>query len=364
MKLQAYEIYKDLPDYEHEAHYIYAAIETTKAFFKRPFVDIIEEIRHARKQGKNKFIFLATDEALLILSINKIHRLLAVLGDEVDASQFYYLTSSIDGERAYNNYCNRINYTGRKITILSSHAFERKAQFGLRNININTDVDPNPVKEKLYLCFNKVNREHRMWLLERMLGENLVEKGFYSFEGEPGWLNQIPNNEYPNIRKNKDRFPLRLNITESRTNPVDIIQDDIQYHKNSYFSIVTETVYFDNDHPALWHKANVEDSIFFTEKTYRCFALKHSFILLGRPGSLEELKKSGYKTFSPFINENYDKIVDNVERFEFIINEIKRLCNQTKEEWDAWANGIEAIVNYNHTHFFNRKTYDAQAISK
>ena len=44
MKLQAYEIYKDLPEYEYEAHYIYAAVESTKAFFKRPFVDIIAEI--------------------------------------------------------------------------------------------------------------------------------------------------------------------------------------------------------------------------------------------------------------------------------------------------------------------------------
>jgi hypothetical protein len=364
MKRQTCEIYQDLPNYENETHYIYAAVESTRAFFKRPFLDIVEEIRRARKEGKTKFIFLATEEALLILSINKIHRLLAVLEDEVDASQFYYLTSSIDGERAYNNYCERVNYTGRRISIRSGHAFERKAQFGLRNIDIDTDVEPNISKEKLFLCFNKVNREHRMWLLDRMLGENLVEKGYYSFEGEAGWLDTIPNNKFANIRKNRDIFPLRLNITEHRTNPVDIIQDDIHYHKNSYFSIVTETIYFDNKYPAYWHKANVEDSIFFTEKTYRCFALKHPFILLGRPGSLEELKKSGYKTFHPFISEDYDKIVDNRERFEFIINEIKRLCNFTVDEWNVWSTDIKEIVDYNHTHFFNRKTYDAQAISK
>jgi|LauGreDrversion4_2_1035121.scaffolds.fasta_scaffold261570_1 hypothetical protein len=364
MKRQTYEIYQDLPNYENQTHYIYAAVETTRAFFKRPFSDIIAEIRQALKDGKSKFMFLATEEALLLLSISKIHRLLAVLGDEVDASQFYYLTSSIDGERAYNNYCKRVNYTGRQISIRSAHAFERKAQFGLRNIDINSDVEPNIVKEKLFLCFNKVNREHRMWLLDRMLSENLVDSGFYSFEGIPGWVDTIPNSYFPNIRKHRDKFPLRLNITEDRTNPVDIIQDDIHYHKNSYFSIVTETIYFDNNHPALWHKANVEDSIFFTEKTYRCFALKHPFILLGRPGSLVELRKSGYKTFYPFISEDYDKIVDNVERFEFIVNEIKRLCSFTKEEWDVWSTGIKEIVDYNHNHFFNRKTYDAQNISK
>ena len=363
MKRQTCEIYQDLPNYDNQTHYIYAAIESTRAFFKRPFLDIVDEINEALSQGKTKFIFLATEEALLPMSINKIHRLLSVLPD-VDPNQCYYLTSSIDGERAYNNYCDRINYIGPRITILPAHAFERKAQFGLRNIDINTDVEPNIVKEKLFLCFNKVNREHRMWLLERMLKEELVEKGFYSFEGTDGWLNTIPNNEYPYIRKHRDKFPLRLNITDYRTNPVDIIRDDIQYHKNSYFSIVTETIYFDNKHPGFWHKANVEDSIFFTEKTYRCFALKHPFLLLGRPDSLVELHKSGYKTFSPFINEKYDEIVDNVERFEFIMNEIKRLCNFTLTEWEQWTSNIKEIVDYNHNHFFNRKTYDAKTISK
>lgn len=364
MKRQTCEIFQDLPRYDSETYYIYAAVESTRAFFKRPFKSIVQEIVNQLSLGKTRFVFLATEEALLPLSIFKIHRLLAVLGNKVDSSKFYYLTSSIDGERAYNNLCERTNYTGPRIAILSAHAFEHKAQFGLRNIDINTDVDPNPVKEKLFLCFNKVNREHRIWLVDRMLQENLVNKAFYSFEGEPGWLNTLRKDEFTHIQENKHLFPLRLNITEYRTNPVDIILDDITYHKNSYFSIVTETLYFDNDYQSQWHKANVEDSIFFTEKTYRCFALKHPFILLGRPNSLVELRKSGYKTFHPFISEDYDQIVDNRERFEFVVNEVKRLCNFTQQEWDEWTRNIKEIVDHNHTHFFNRKTYDASSISK
>ena len=364
MKKQTCEIYQDLPDYDNETHYIYAAVESTRAFFKRPFLSIVNEIKTAVDEGKTRFIFLATEEALLPLSISKIHRVLSVLGNLVDAKHFYYLTSSIDGERAYNKYCERVGYTGRKITILPAHAFERKAQFGLRDIDIHTNVDPNLNKEKLFLCFNKVNREHRMMLLEKMFELDLVDKGYYSFEGESGWLETLQPHEFPNIQKNKHKFPLRLNIKPDRTNPVNIIPEDIEYHKNSYFSIVTETLYFDNDYPARWHKANVEDSIFFTEKTYRCFALKHPFILLGRPGSLVELRKSGYKTFYPFIDEKYDEIVDNIERFEFIVNEIKRLCSLTKDEWNIWSANIKEIIDYNHNHFFNRKTYDAQKLIK
>ena len=81
MKRQTCEIYQDLPNYDNQTHYIYAAIESTRAFFKRPFLDIVDEINEALSQGKTKFIFLATEEALLPMSINKIHRLLSVLPD-------------------------------------------------------------------------------------------------------------------------------------------------------------------------------------------------------------------------------------------------------------------------------------------
>ena len=353
--------------FESKTHYIYAAANFSRSFAIRPTNDIVDEIRTAiRQENKSKFIFLGHEEALLIQSINKIHAVLSVLGDEVKPNDLYFTTSSIDGYRAYNNYCERTGYRDKKITILSCHGFERNAHHGLKGIFEDTDVEPNIVKEKIFLCFNKLNRGHRMWLFEEMLKSDLVKDAFYSFEGDFCYSDVLglknfkdkikeSKNEFPNISKIADSLPLRLNITESRTNPVDIIPDDIKYFKNSYFSVVTETVFFDNYTKNSWHKAHVEDSIFFTEKTFKCFPLKHPFILLGRPNCLVELRKAGYKTFSPFIDESYDSVVDNKERFNLIVNEIKRLHSFTPAEWEEWAIGIKEIVDYNHKHFYNRR---------
>ena len=52
MKRQACEIYQDLPDYDNQTHYIYAAIESTRAFFKRPFLDIVDEMHNALQIGR------------------------------------------------------------------------------------------------------------------------------------------------------------------------------------------------------------------------------------------------------------------------------------------------------------------------
>ena len=58
------------------------------------------------------------------------------------------------------------------------------------------------------------------------------------------------------------------------------------------------------------------------------------------PQHLKRLQILGYKTFSPYIDESYDLIENNKERFYAIVNEIDRinksLAEQTKlREEDA-----------------------------
>jgi gas vesicle protein len=81
-------------------------------------------------------------------------------------------------------------------------------------------------------------------------------------------------------------------------------------------------------------------------------SLKHPFVLLARPHTMAELRKMGYKTFSPMIDESYDSIIDDTERFNAIWAEITRLSQQTTEEWINWQSQIKEIVDYNHTHFY------------
>jgi hypothetical protein len=93
--------------------------------------------------------------------------------------------------------------------------------------------------------------------------------------------------------------------------------------------------------------------VFFSEKIYKCLALKHPFVLVSTYGSLSELRKRGYKTFSPYIDESYDDIKDDDSRLNAITNEINRLCTLSSEDWIQFTSSIKEIVDHNFIHFSN-----------
>ena len=74
---------------------------------------------------------------------------------------------------------------------------------------------------------------------------------------------------------------------------------------------------------------------------------------MANAGSLEYLKRYGFKTFSPFIDESYDNIDDTGQRFLAIEKEINKLCSKPIEEIHEWYWSIEKILKHNYYHFYN-----------
>jgi hypothetical protein len=68
------------------------------------------------------------------------------------------------------------------------------------------------------------------------------------------------------------------------------------------------------------------------------------FLVMGAKDFLPSLRSMGFKTFSPFINEEYDTIVDHLERAEVLVREIKRIIELPEKEFkDILINCQEAI---------------------
>lgn len=356
MHNQLYSIWPSMQQYESHTHLIYAGLETTTSFINRPTEDIVNEIYHAfRHEGKTKFLFWTIEEGFLPHIVNKIQRISDLINTEIDPGNLFYLTSSVDGVEVFNR---DRHVTWGNINVLACHGVEFKTvKMSIKDFDKLPEYDPLVKKNKLFLCFNKVDREHRIQLLERMFGNNLVDKGYYSFEGTEQFSDRIKGmtvEEFPNIIANSDKFPMRLNINEQRTNPVDITSDDINYYRDSHFSIVTETLFYKDYNKVRFNAGQYANSIFITEKTFRCFILEHPFILLARPGTISELQRCGYKTFSPYIDESYDSIQDDAERLDAVVKEIERLSNLTDDEWIEWEQNIQSIVKHNSKHIQTR----------
>lgn len=345
---QIYEIYPDFRELQNQIHVVYAGIHPEQTFRLRPFEDIVKEITEAKDAGKTKFLFDCSAETFLHDIVRKIQRIARYFEEVLPSSSFVYLCGAANADKDYEHLIKNSEYTSR-IHIISSNYFEYASKKRSAVFEFAGDYQEKN-KGKKFLCFNKLPRKHRIDLLEQLLQRNLVKDGYYSFEGYEGWLDNLDNGTYPAILRNRDSFPLRLNITDERPNPVDIIPDDLQYFNNSMFSIVTETIFYKDD--------NSPDSIFFSEKIYKPIILNHPFIILGRPGSLKKLREFGYKTFSPMIDELYDTIVDDKERLNAILVEIERLCNMEPTSWLSWQKSIKEIVEYNKNRFFENKNHN------
>lgn len=274
--------------------------------------------------------------------ISRVHSIVKYVKDSVPNAQFFFLTGDLKGEQAYNTFL-EMNHEESLLKIASMSYFEAmfKSSYG-----IHTPHEYVPgLRDKKFLCFNKVHRQHRIELLEEMFKAGLVDQAYYSFQGsEPSFIDNIIEykDNFPYCVQNINRLPLKLNINSYDENPVDITPDDWSYFSNSYFSVVTETMYRYYPDGQI-----ISPGCFFSEKIFKPLAMKHPFIVVGTVGFLATLRSRGYKTFAPYIDESYDLITDPRERMDAIVNEIKRLCSLSDDEMIQWTHNIKPIVEHN-----------------
>jgi hypothetical protein len=127
-------------------------------------------------------------------------------------------------------------------------------------------------------------------------------------------------------------------LNYSVTSDASAIYDSVD-HVQTAISVVLETV-FDN-------------RIHLTEKSLRPLACGHPFMLAAGPGSLALLRKYGFQTFSPYINETYDTIQDNDLRLDHILEEMKRIQQLPDYEKFQLINQCNLIAEFNKKHFFS-----------
>jgi hypothetical protein len=82
------------------------------------------------------------------------------------------------------------------------------------------------------------------------------------------------------------------------------------------------------------------------------------FIFMGPAHGLQELKKLGFRTFAPFIDESYDTELDPELRFKMIMAEIERLSNLDINEIHNWYKNIfNTILLHNQNVLFSNANY-------
>ena len=345
--------YPELKQYYNSSFFIYASLNRFFTLANWSTESIVDLILEQHKQGKRYFFFDSFAEPYVNALFKKINSVIDLVNKQVSDVRFFLLTGCSNGEIEYEN---RMKSIGEevKLQVLAARFFESGiANKILRNLTSN-EYDAERLRDKKYLSFNRMARRHRCELLDFLLANNLLEQGLVSFgnynldEPDDHLIRVVK--DYEHITQNLHLLPLNLNATNERINPTDVRIEDIEYFDNSYFSIVTETTYYQRPVNVL------EQDIFPSEKIYKPILMQHPFILMGRPHFLETLRSHGYKTFHPFIDETYDSVEDDDERMQLIFKEIKRLVEFTDEQYKEWMQQIKPIVEHNKAHIFNEST--------
>tara|TARA_Y100001972_G_scaffold58653_1_gene71926 strand:+ start:832 stop:2439 length:1608 start_codon:yes stop_codon:yes gene_type:complete len=339
------------------------------AIDKLSTTEIVNYIKKKLAEGYSRVIFDDKDEAIFWHRIYKVHSIIKRLQKILPPGSFFFMTSALNAEEIYENWCEK---TGEKklLTMIACARFESVAkemmldnglQYHYDDLNYEISVEPRPKK---FLCYNRMPRLHRVKMFTELHKKGCHNQALISFHDEDEALSNgrwtdvksIPHYDshwgetfhyfYDNIMPNLDQF--KLNKTKDRWNPVDIVEDDFDHFRDTYFSVINETLFYKNTYqyePLV--DISATDSVFLSEKIFKPLACKHPFVVIGVDRTLEHLKKYGYKTFDKWWDESYDYEPNDDKRMEMCVAEIERLTNLDDDEWCRMIEEMIPILQHN-----------------
>jgi hypothetical protein len=222
--------------------------------------------------------------------------------------------------------------------------------------------------DKKFLCFNRRWRGHRTVLVSLLHALDLLKHGHVSLgraDDNRDWNSASNRNTYfmdthaealellntVNEEMITSFSELYLDSDDLVTNKAVLDASTNYLYNESYFSIVTETFFFGKERPDEYGR-------FISEKTFKPVAMRHPFIVASTPNFLDKFKEIGYKSFSPWINEDYDKEGDDATRMMMIIREIDRLVNLSAEELEDFLVAMRDICEHNYRLLKNKQLHE------
>ena len=222
-----------------------------------------------------------------------------------------------------------------------------------------SDIDLGKIRNKKFLMYNRRLRPHRLYSVIHFDKINILDQFLLSYDiTSMQMYDMSPDNVEMHIEDKEHQKELIKHFYKlKKENPKQTIDyEDLENvwgfnfenkepYLDSYIHITSETNFF-------------EIGGYFSEKTWKPIGHLQPFIFMGPANGLKEMKKLGFKTFSPYICEDYDNELDPEKRFNLIIDEIERLSKIPIEEIHEWYKSIyENVLVYNQKKLFEYADY-------
>lgn len=199
-----------------------------------------------------------------------------------------------------------------------------------------------------FLIYNRAwsgTREYRLKFAEMLADQDLIKSSLVKF-------NPVDNSlHYKNhVFKNKELGITNYNLED---------QFELNNHESSASADYNSKDYAQSGIEVVLETLFDDTKIHLTEKTLRSIACGRPFVLASTPGSLKYLRDYGFKTFAPYINEDYDDCDSPLERITAIVAEMKRIKDLSSDKKRELWNRLYEIADYNKKLFFSDVWHDS-----
>jgi hypothetical protein len=187
--------------------------------------------------------------------------------------------------------------------------------------------------------FTVLNRLHKSWRATAMADlhrHGILNRSYWSY-----CQTGVVDNDNP---IEIDLIDGLRSVTEQFLSHAPYISDELEqhernnhavtqskYHVNSYCNIVMET-HFDADQSG---------GSFLTEKTFKPIKHGQLFFVAGPVGSLQALRDLGYRTFDAVLDNSYDRIENNTQRWERLRASIQQAQHRLDDRFAAALSDIQ-----------------------
>ena len=302
----------------------------------------------------------------LIVSLNEVESMnvskivsgmkMLVKNLKIDSDLLYYVDSNANNKKTLNQFKLNGGFFNYYDSLFVNNDYA----------HIVKDIEDLKERPKKILLLGGNARQHRLRFIDAVLQlPNFEEDNFISTAGGSYFD--------PKLKKSvkiQERFldlkPERHTMTDNvlaqavffaKTTSIDKFAEPTQWgpthlfyiesylHTDSYFQIVTST----------WFEMDLE-RIEINEKHARPMYSLQPFIVFGEPNTLRAFKDMGYKTYSDWIDESYDSVVDDRLRFEKVVALVASINAMSRTDLSAMMKDMLPTLLHNIEHHNKRVT--------
>ena len=196
-------------------------------------------------------------------------------------------------------------------------------------------IHTNP-REREFTVLNRLHKSWRATAMADLHRRGLLDNSYWSYceSGELDMDNPIEIDSVTNLRTDTTKFLAAAPYISDESDQAqrnDHSVTESKYHMNSYCNIVMETHW----------DADQSGGVFLTEKTFKPIKHGQLFFVAGPAGSLQALRDMGYRTFDHVLDNMYDRVTDNTQRWIRLCDAIAQARHRLADRFEAARQDIE-----------------------